>query len=124
MRDAFFEGFHRCLPALAAAGNNLIVEHIIETKEWMLRIDRFLKSFDVFYVGLHCPLNELLHREAARTDKSRKEARADFEVVHRYIQYDLELDSTQPVDENVEILIKQWKARSKAYGGFDPDTGT
>ncbi len=32
MRPCFFEGFHRCLPALAGAGNNLIVEHIIETR--------------------------------------------------------------------------------------------
>ena len=32
MRPAFFEGFHCSLPALAAAGNNLIVEHIIETE--------------------------------------------------------------------------------------------
>ena len=31
MRPAFFEGFHCSLPALAAAGNNLIVEHKINT---------------------------------------------------------------------------------------------
>jgi chloramphenicol 3-O phosphotransferase len=31
MRPRFFDGFHRCLPALAAAGNDLIVEHITES---------------------------------------------------------------------------------------------
>ena len=30
MRPRFFAGFHRCLPALAAAGNDLIAGHIIE----------------------------------------------------------------------------------------------
>jgi|SRR5271155_2773897 len=59
MRPAFFEGFHRCLPALAEAGNNLIVEHIIETKAWMSRLTHLLASFDVFFVGIHCPLSEL-----------------------------------------------------------------
>lgn len=32
LRDQFFDGFHRCIPVLAEAGNNLIVEHIIETQ--------------------------------------------------------------------------------------------
>lgn len=32
LRPAFFDGFHRCLPALARAGNNLLVEHIVETE--------------------------------------------------------------------------------------------
>jgi chloramphenicol 3-O phosphotransferase len=34
MRPRFFDGFHRCLPALAAAGNDLIVEHITEFRAW------------------------------------------------------------------------------------------
>ena len=35
LRPQFFDGFHRCLPVLAEAGNNLIVEHIVETAAWM-----------------------------------------------------------------------------------------
>ena len=35
MRPQFFDGFHRCLPALAGAGNNLIVEYIVEQEAWM-----------------------------------------------------------------------------------------
>lgn len=30
MRPRFFAGFHRCLPALTEAGNDLTVEHVIE----------------------------------------------------------------------------------------------
>ena len=44
MREAFFDGFHRCLPALAEGGSNLIVEHIIETPEWKSRLVRLLAS--------------------------------------------------------------------------------
>ena len=31
-RPIFFDGFHRCIKALADAGNNLIVDHVIETQ--------------------------------------------------------------------------------------------
>src|SRR5882757_8544933 len=69
LRPAFFEGFHRCLPALAGAGNNLIVEHIVETEVWMQRLVQILEQFDVFFVGVHCPLPELERRETARGDR-------------------------------------------------------
>lgn len=52
LRPHFFEGFHRCLPALAAAGNNLIVEHIVETEAWMQRLLYLLSQLDVFFVGV------------------------------------------------------------------------
>jgi chloramphenicol 3-O phosphotransferase len=47
-------GFHRCLPALAAAGNDLIVEHVIEFPAWRAQLAELLSGFDVFLVGVHC----------------------------------------------------------------------
>src|SRR6266508_2352878 len=79
LRPRFFDGFHRCLPALAEAGNNLIVEHIVETDEWMHRLLRLLRHLDVFFVGLHCSVPELEARERARGDRRIGEARADHE---------------------------------------------
>lgn len=35
MRPRFFTAFHRCLPAIASAENNIIVEHVIEFESWM-----------------------------------------------------------------------------------------
>jgi chloramphenicol 3-O phosphotransferase len=35
MRPAVFGGLHRCVPALATAGNNVIFDHIIETEQWL-----------------------------------------------------------------------------------------
>ena len=84
MRPHFFEGFHNCLPALASAGNNLIVEHIVETAEWMERLLRLLEPFDVYFVGIHCPLEELERREKARGDRRIGEARTDYAIVHTF----------------------------------------
>ena len=58
MRPQFFAGFHRYLPALAAAGNDLIVEHIIEFRAWREDLARLLEGLDVFLVGVHCDLAE------------------------------------------------------------------
>jgi chloramphenicol 3-O phosphotransferase len=111
LRPAFFEGFHQCLPALADAGNNLIVEHIIESEAWLSRLLRLLAHLDILFVGIHCPLPELERRELERKDRRVGEARADYAITHTFGTYDFEIDSTQPLDDNVDAVIAAWKAR-------------
>jgi len=114
MRPQFFAGFHASLPALAAAGNNLVVEHIVETEEWMNRLTSLLRGHDVFFVGVHCAIDELERRERARGDRRIGEARADFETTHHFCSYDFEVWSTNPVEENSKKIIAAWNTRSTA----------
>ena len=118
MREAVFEGFDLSLPALLRPGNNLIVEHIVETRAWMTRLLGLLDGFDVFFVGVHCPLEELERREMARGDRRLGDARRDFHTIHEHAAYDLELDSTRPPGTNADLLIQAWAARS-APSAFD-----
>ena len=118
MRAAFFDGFHRSVGVFARAGNNLIVEHIVETREWLADLLAILSGIDVFFVAVHCPLAELERREAARGDRPLGMAKADFESVHAFNAYDLEIDSTAPLDANVEALIAAWKRR-RPPGAFE-----
>jgi len=113
MRPAVFDGFHRSLSAFAKAGNNLIVDHIIEEEQWMADLVELLAPFDVFFVGVHCPLPELEGRERLRDDRRPGEARRDFQSVHRFTEYDLDIDATQPNEGNVARLITAWNARSR-----------
>jgi chloramphenicol 3-O phosphotransferase len=113
MRPAVFDGFHRCLPAFAKAGNNLIVDHIIEQEQWLADLVELLAPFDVFFVGVHCPLPELESRERQRGDRRPGEARRDFHTVHRFTEYDLAIDATQPNEGNVARLITAWQGRSR-----------
>lgn len=112
MREPFFEGFHRCLPALAIAGNNLIVEHIIETQIWRNRIIHLLIEFDVFMIGIHCPLDELERREKERGDRAIGEAKKDHETIHGLCKYDFEISSIEPLVSNVQAVIAAWKQRN------------
>jgi len=111
LRPAFFEGFHRSIPSLAASGNNLIVEHIVETKEWMERLKDLLAPFDVFFVGVHCPLPELERRERQRGDRRAGEARQDYETTHALCHYDFEIDTTRDTAESVAVLLAAWRKR-------------
>jgi chloramphenicol 3-O phosphotransferase len=112
LRQQFFEGFHHSIAAFAAAGNNLIVEHIVETEAWMHRLLLSLEDFDVFFVGLHCPLEELERRSRQRGNHKVSEARADFEVTHTFGAYDFEFASTEAVSVIAAQLVIAWSART------------
>lgn len=113
LRPGFFEGFHRSLPAIALAGNNLIVEHIIETEEWRSLLLHLLEGFDVFAVGIHCSLTELERRERERGDRPIGDARRDFESIHSLCQYDLEVNSEVAIGEIADHVINAWRERTR-----------
>ena len=122
MQAAFFEGFHRCLAALAAAGNNVLVEHIIEEESWHGRLAGLLTPFDCFFVGLHSPLEELNRRERLRGDRPIGDAERDFGFVHAFARYDCELDATRPPEENVARVLAAWSARKGPSAFIKPRT--
>lgn len=115
LRPRFFAGFHRCLPAFAAAGNDLIVEHVIEFASWRHDLARLLAGLDVFLVGVHCDLAEIDRRERARGDRRRGEGRTHVEtdLIHSFGAYDFEVDTTEGVDNTlVDAVLTAWHARS------------
>jgi chloramphenicol 3-O phosphotransferase len=115
MRPPFFAGSHACLPALAHAGNDLIVEHIIEFPSWRWQLTRLLAGLDVFLVGVHCSLDELERRERERGDRRIGEARSHVvdAGIHTFGPYDLEVDTTHGVSAAlVESVLAGWRDRS------------
>ena len=122
LREAFFVGFERSLRAYAGAGNNLIVEYIIETEEWMVRLDDVLRGLDVFLVGLHCSLDELEKREKLRGDRPLGDARRDHFTVHKHCRYDFEVETSQSPALSAAGIISAWSTRQKSgaltSGGF------
>jgi chloramphenicol 3-O phosphotransferase len=108
------DGLHQSWRALAMAGNNLIIDHIVETEAEMDKLVRLLSGIDVFFVGLHCSLAELERREIERGNRRKGEARTDFQTVHSFTTYDLELNSElASVEENVNRLIGAWRERER-----------
>ena len=70
VRPGFFDAFHNCNAGFARAGNDVIVEHVIEFRCWYENLAELLSPFDVFYVGIHCDLIELERREKRRGNRT------------------------------------------------------
>jgi chloramphenicol 3-O phosphotransferase len=109
-REKFFEAFHRSIPAFAAAGLDLLVEHIVEKQSWADDLAKLLSPFDTFWVGVHTPLSELERREQLRRDRQIGEAALHLKT-HSFCHYDVEVDSMQPISENVNIIVDAWMKR-------------
>jgi chloramphenicol 3-O phosphotransferase len=96
------------------SGNDLIVEYIVETEAWMRRLIDLLEGCDVFFVGIHCRLDELERRERARGDRRIGDARHDFQKVHGHCVYDAELDATSlPAEVNADRVLALWRRRQR-----------
>src|SRR5690348_6291339 len=116
VRPRFFASFHRCLPALAYAGNDLIVEHVIEFRSWRDELAVPLADLDVFLVGVHCRLDVLDRREQVRGDRRIGEGRTHVEVdrIHTFGPYDFEVDTTSGVPiELAESIRTAWQHRTR-----------
>jgi chloramphenicol 3-O phosphotransferase len=114
IKPKLFDGFYRCLPALLSAGNNLVVDMIIENDWQKGRLLEELHGFDVFLVGVHCPLPELERREQLRGDRRTGDAATDFLTVHSFLPYDFTVDSSLAAAENADKIVKAWQERSKS----------
>jgi chloramphenicol 3-O phosphotransferase len=109
-RRRFFEGFHRSIPALADAGIDLLVEHIVEEQSWADELARLLGNYDVFWVGVHAPIHEIERRERMRGDRKVGEGRFHLKT-HDYCRYHIEVDSGQPLDMIAEQIAEAWRNR-------------
>ena len=104
-------GFHHSVAALAAAGSNLVVDHVIvqggEPQNWLTECLDVLAPFTVYFIGVHCPLEELRRREQARGDRGIGLAERQFSQVHRHGVYDLELDTSLLSAELCALKIRE-----------------
>ncbi|WP_267465226.1 chloramphenicol phosphotransferase CPT family protein [Nocardia puris] len=106
-------GFHRAVAAMASAGNDVIVDHVL-SEPWRLRdCLTVMAGIDVVFVGVHCSLEELQRREQQRGDRPLGTAAGQIGQVHAQAMYDLEVDTGTG-------SIEACSARIKAYVEGDP----
>ncbi|MFI9051970.1 chloramphenicol phosphotransferase CPT family protein [Streptomyces sp. NPDC053427] len=89
-----WRGFHRAVAGMAAAGNNVVVDHVL-SEEWrLLDCLELFSARDVVLVGVRCSLDELERREHVRGDRPAGLAARQFPRVHAHGLYDFECDTT------------------------------
>lgn len=103
-----WRGFHRAVAGMAAAGNNVVVDHIFSA-EWRLRdCLSVLVPQDVVLVGVRCPAEELERRERERGDRPVGLAAAQLEQVHAHGIYDIECDTAELTARECAVRIKEF----------------
>lgn len=109
-------GFHRSLAALAGAGNNLLVDHVMVHREgWASTLAdclTVLAPFSVYFVAVHCPLDELERREQARGDRFIGTAARQYPLVHLHRRYDVEVNTKTATPEACAEQIRAFVAHN------------
>ena len=98
-------GMRYAIAAMAAQGNNLIIDEVFIEQYKEREYRALLSSFDFRLVGLFAPLDVLEARERERRDREIGLARWQYDRVHSGIVYDLELDTvtTTPLENARKI---------------------
>jgi chloramphenicol 3-O phosphotransferase len=91
---AVASGMHGSVAALASAGNNVIVDHVLQEQGWLRECVERWSGLEVLFVGVMCPLEVLEKREKKRRDRSSGTARYQFERVHGHGVYDIDVDTS------------------------------
>jgi chloramphenicol 3-O phosphotransferase len=99
-------GMRHAVAAMAAQGNNIIVDEVMIEPQTAQEYRDLLRSFDLRLVGLFAPLDVLEARERSRRDREVGLARWQYGRVHRNVAYDLELDTTAALPTECARLIR------------------
>lgn len=86
-------GMRHAIAAMAAQGNNLIVDDVLIGEGEFQHYRALLSRFELSVVGLFAPLDVLEGQERVRGDREIGLARWQYGRVHRDVSYDLELDT-------------------------------
>jgi len=94
---AVVQGFHKAIASMVATGNCVIVDHVAgDRRSWLHDCVEALEGLQVVFICVNCDLEQLLEREAVRTDRPPSPALAkhQHQTIHQFMVYDLEVDTT------------------------------
>ncbi|WP_078554024.1 chloramphenicol phosphotransferase CPT family protein [Bacillus alkalicellulosilyticus] len=115
VRASMISLFHHFIKSLAILEKNIIVDHVILEKDWLQECVELLSNLSVTFVGVHCPLEELEHREKNRRDRMVGLAKSQFELVHKHFIYDIELDTSLLNSRDCALEIKNTLNKSTTF---------
>lgn len=103
-----FSGMHQAIATLSRAGCNVVADHVLVEPGWAEECARLFCDLPAWMVAVRCPLEVVEQRERDRQDRTLGQARAQFDVVHRYVRYDIEVDtSLLSVTECAEAIMAE-----------------
>jgi chloramphenicol 3-O phosphotransferase len=99
--------FNSSSAAIARAGNNVIVDSVLQEPSWVAPCVMAFEGLEVLFVAVRCSLEALENREIERGDRHRGMARYQYDRVHLHGIYDVEVDtSTMPLDACISRILE------------------
>lgn len=93
------KGMRAALAAFARVGNDVLVDDVFIDPAWLVGWRNELIDLESLLVGVLAPAHVLEERERVRGNRIAGEARAQFEVIHWGIEYDLTVDTSRQSPE-------------------------
>lgn len=104
-------GMHHSVAALVAAGNHVIVDTVLVNTDNLAECAYIFAHLRVTFVGVFCPLAELERRALVRGDREVGVLKSQFEQVHAYKIYDVEVDTSLESAQHIARKIKAYHER-------------
>ena len=104
--ERLLRGMRRAVAALAAEGNDMIVDDVMVDNE-LADYRNLLSAYDLSVVGVHASLEVLEERERARSDRMIGLARGQFDIVHKGRAYDFTVDTSAATAMDCAKAIKE-----------------
>ena len=105
-------GMRAAVAACARCGNDLLVDDVFIDRRWLDGWRDKLAGLEWLLVGVLAPLPVLEERERIRGNRITGEARAQVDVIHAGIEYDLTLDTASQSPEDCARAILAALART------------
>jgi chloramphenicol 3-O phosphotransferase len=111
-------GMHGAIAALARAGNNLLVDHVLIEQDWAPECAALWANMRAYLIGVRCPLAIAEQREQQRQDRAPGQARAQFDRVHAHAVYDFEVDTAAADAASCAAAIKRYLESNATPSAF------
>ena len=111
-----FSGMHHAIAAAASRGNNILADHVFVEKAWVEECTSLFAEMNAYLIGVKCPLEVVEQREADRKDRTLGQASLQYDVIHKYVTYDLEVDTSLfSAEECAEKVSERLKSPPTAF---------
>ena len=100
-------GFYASSAAIARAGNDVVVDTVLQEPSWVGPCVIAFDGLEVVFVAVRCSLEALEDRERTRGDRQGGMARYQHDRVHSHGIYDVEVDTSEMrLDECVSRILE------------------
>lgn len=111
-------GYYYMIDGLVRCGNNVIVDLVFQELNWLKEALKVLHKYNVLFIGVKSSLADAEKRERQRQNRATGQARYQFQRVHRFCLYDIEVNTSQSSPSEIIKKIKEYYRLEKQPRGF------